>query len=148
MAITCGIVGLPNVGKSTLFNALTAAEIAALASGDGVVGVTPGLTVEVRDAAGTLVATLDVGQGYSPGDELELPDGVRVSFGAGELSATHGDVFELDVVVDGDGEVTEAAVVMADDPPRVRGITGCSPGCAEATACPPLPSPMRIRSPG
>jgi flagellar hook-associated protein 1 len=69
---------------------------------DGVIGTTPGLEVEVFDRGGNLVTTLDVGAGYVPGTELELGDGVRVAFGLGELSATHGDLFAADAIADSD----------------------------------------------
>ena len=69
---------------------------------DGTIGTTEGLEVEVLDADGTLLATLDVGAGYAPGTELVIADGVSVSFGLGELSATHGDLFAAELVVDSD----------------------------------------------
>jgi flagellar hook-associated protein 1 FlgK len=69
---------------------------------DGRIGATPGLQVEVRDGDGVLVATLDVGDGYLPGTELALPDGLSVSFTVGELSATDNDVLVQRVLADGD----------------------------------------------
>ncbi|HVS18760.1 MAG TPA: flagellar basal body rod C-terminal domain-containing protein, partial [Planctomycetota bacterium] len=78
--------------------------------GDGTVGTTPGLAVQVLDGAGKLVATLDVGAGYTPGDELTLPDGVRLSLGAGELAASQGDFLTFDVVADADETDVLAAV--------------------------------------
>jgi flagellar hook-associated protein 1 FlgK len=69
---------------------------------DGVVGTTQGLAVEVRDASGALVATLDIGQGYTPGDELDLPNGLKVSFGLGDVSASHGDAFVVEGWADSD----------------------------------------------
>jgi flagellar hook-associated protein 1 FlgK len=69
---------------------------------DGTVGTTPNLAVEVFDRAGNLVTTLDVGAGYVPGTELELGQGLRVSFGLGELSNSQGDRAAFDLVTDSD----------------------------------------------
>lgn len=77
---------------------------------DGTIGTTPGLQVEVLDATGARVALLDVGAGYRPGDELEVLDGVRVSFGLGDLSASDGDVFALDAAADSDTSDVLAAL--------------------------------------
>lgn len=69
---------------------------------DGTVGTTAGLTVGVFDASGLQVATLDVGAGYEPGSELDLPNGLTVSFGFGDLSATQNDRFSLEALADSD----------------------------------------------
>jgi flagellar hook-associated protein 1 FlgK len=69
---------------------------------DGDIGTTPGLLVDVYNADGDLVTTLDVGEEYLPGTELEVAEGVSVSFGFGTLSATENDAFSVDLVSDSD----------------------------------------------
>jgi len=71
-------------------------------TGDGTVGATPGLSVDVFDSSGSRVATLDVSDNYIPGTDLEIADGVTVSFGLGDLSATYNDGMSLNVVNDAD----------------------------------------------
>lgn len=70
--------------------------------GDGVIGVTPDLRVRVLDEQGSLVTTLSVGRDYEPGEPLPLGNGIKVSFGAGNISATAGQVFALDGLADSD----------------------------------------------
>lgn len=77
--------------------------------GNGTVGVTPGLTVGVFDPSGARVATLNVGEGYAPGTEIAVADGVKISLGPGALSAAH-DEFRLDVVADSDTSDVLAAL--------------------------------------
>ena len=77
------------------------------ADGPGTIGTTAGLTVTVRDGAGGAVAVLDVGDGYAPGDAVELAGGPRVSFSAGDVAA--GDSFAVDVV----GEPDEQGFLAA-----------------------------------
>lgn len=69
-------------------------------AGSGTIGVTPGLKLEVKNSAGSVVASLDVGQGYAPGSDLQVADGVTVRLAAG--SANTNDTFSSQVVADAD----------------------------------------------
>lgn len=71
-------------------------------TGDGTIGSTPDLQVEVIDELGQAVATLNVGDGYAPGTDLTVADGVSVRFDFGQISATDGDVFHTSVMEDSD----------------------------------------------
>jgi len=68
--------------------------------GDGEVGVTDGLTVEVRNGANELVTTLNVGNGYAPGEAIEVTDGVHVSFNSGTLN--DGESFTIEALASSD----------------------------------------------
>lgn len=69
---------------------------------DGTVGQTEDLRIRVLDQHGQLVTTLNVGRGYEPGDPIPLGNGIRVSFGSGDVSKTNGQVFALDAISDSD----------------------------------------------
>jgi flagellar hook-associated protein FlgK len=69
---------------------------------DGTIGTTAGLQIAVFDASGGQVATLDVGEGYEPGTELRLPNGLSVAFGLGTVSATNHERATIDAVADSD----------------------------------------------
>jgi len=68
--------------------------------GTGQVGVTPGLTIEVRNAGGELLRTLGVGLGYEAGEPLDLGDGLSVSMGLGTLN--DGEAFTVDALARSD----------------------------------------------
>ncbi len=71
-------------------------------SGDGTIGVTPGLKLNVFDKNGVQIAQLDVGANYTPGTELAVRDGVKLALGIGDVSAANNDQFRLNVAADGD----------------------------------------------
>ncbi|MFQ5963009.1 MAG: flagellar hook-associated protein FlgK [Candidatus Scalinduaceae bacterium] len=73
-----------------------------LDAGTGSIG-TGSAVIRVTDVSGTVLADLDVGASYTPGDVLQIADGVSISFGAGNISAgPPADVLTFDVVNDPD----------------------------------------------
>lgn len=68
--------------------------------GSGTIGVTQGLTLQVTNSAGATVGSFNIGQGYSPGSAIQLPNGVTVQLAAGTANA--GDQFTTTVVSEPD----------------------------------------------
>jgi flagellar hook-associated protein 1 FlgK len=69
-------------------------------AGNGTVGVTPNLALNVRDGSGALLKTLTIGEGYEPGSDLETINGVVVRLSAGSVNV--GETFEARVVAQPD----------------------------------------------
>ncbi len=86
----------------------SAARLTFKAAGDGQIGITPGLEVEVYDESGLLLTTLQVGEGYEPGDPLEVTEGVYVSFSPGTIQGSAQQFFDLEIPGD-----TDSADVLA-----------------------------------
>ncbi len=97
---TTGTLGGAQIGITDQYRGDTAADLTFRPRSAGEVGETANLLVDVFNANGDRVSTLDVGAGYVPGSELDLGNGLKASFGLGAISNT--DSFQLHAVADGD----------------------------------------------
>lgn len=68
-------------------------------SGAGSVG-NGALTLTVRNGAGQVVKTLNIGDGYAAGDVLSVGNGINIAVGVGDFGA--GDNFDVDAFADTD----------------------------------------------
>ncbi|MFA5423893.1 MAG: hypothetical protein WC374_08555, partial [Phycisphaerae bacterium] len=78
-------------------------------SGAGSVG-NGTLTLTVRNDAGQVIKTLNIGEGYAAGDVLSLGNGINISVGLGDFGA--GDSFEVDAFANSDTSGFLAATGM------------------------------------
>ncbi len=84
------------------YNGTSNGQLVFVPNQDGEIGVTQNLQVSVFDQNGQLVTRLNVGAGYTPGDPIDLGNGVKIGFGSGAVSATAGHAMAFDVLADSD----------------------------------------------
>jgi flagellar hook-associated protein FlgK len=97
--------GSDDAAAISVSGALTGAvdkQLVFAVTGDGTVGTTPGLGLQVFDSTGALVATLDIGAGYQPGTPLAVIDGIEVAVSLGELSGSSDGRFAIEARADSD----------------------------------------------
>ncbi|MFG0316027.1 MAG: flagellar hook-associated protein FlgK [Planctomycetota bacterium JB042] len=113
---------------------------------DGEIGVTPDLKLGIYDAAGVLVDTVDVGEGYEPGSPITLVDGVTFQLSPGTVQASANQFFDLEVpgptdtadllvafglnaLFEGsDASTIDVADAVKDDPKALAGALAGGPG--------------------
>jgi flagellar hook-associated protein FlgK len=102
-------VTVPSITVSGVYNGTDNDTFTFEVSGAGAVGNgTLGLTV--RNGAGQIIKTLNIGDGYAAGDELSIGNGINVSIGVGDFGA--GDNFEVDAFASTDTSGLLAATGM------------------------------------
>jgi len=129
----------PDVSISGIYNADTNDTFTFTVAGTGAVG-NGDLRLDVTNAAGDVVSTLNVGSGYAAGDVIAMSNGIKISVGIGDLN--NGDSFEVDAFATTDTSGFLAAAGMntffsgsgasdmavrsfvADDPDRIATAVG------------------------
>lgn len=82
-------------------------ELRVVVNGAGTVGLTPGLTADVFDGNGNLLKQIEIGANYEAGAAIEVYQGVKLTFAAGDVSS--GDEFTTLLVANSDeGEFLSA----------------------------------------
>ncbi|RPI61753.1 MAG: flagellar hook-associated protein FlgK [Planctomycetaceae bacterium] len=89
-----GITGSAGPTVSGAYDGKTNDKFVFTVKGSGEVGIDDSLHLEVRNLAGELVESFNIGEGYAAGDKLELPNGIKVSLTAGQLN--DGDTFSVE----------------------------------------------------
>ncbi|MCD6364947.1 MAG: flagellar hook-associated protein FlgK [Planctomycetes bacterium] len=103
---TTGLTGTSQPTVSGTFNGqsnetLTLKVVGAGAAGDEAqIGVTAGLSIEIRNGADELIKTVDVGLGYAAGDTFDLGNGLELSMAAGTVKLD--EEFEIEAISDSD----------------------------------------------
>jgi len=95
-----GALGTSTASVSGIYSGESNDVYTFTALGTGTIGSTAGLQVEVTDSSGAVVATLDVGSNYTPGNTINVANGVSLTLSGGTI--TTGDAFSLDAINDSD----------------------------------------------
>lgn len=96
-SLTGGTV--PEIAVSGIYEGAENDTFSFEVSGAGSVG-NGTLTLTVRNDAGQVIKTLNIGEGYAAGDTLSLGNGIKISVGLGDFGA--GDSFEVDAFANTD----------------------------------------------